>query len=117
MFNAIESLFVQEAWAMAPPQQGAEGGATSTIMGFLPLIIIFVIFYFLIIRPQSKRQKEVETMQSGLKKGDKVITTSGIYGLVEEVRDKTVTLKIAEDTRVKFGKSYVAMVRTTAEEE
>ena len=70
MFNDI-------AWAMAPAQgQGAEGGG-STIMSFLPLILIFVVFYFLLIRPQQKKAKEHKQTLEGLKKGDKVITSGG----------------------------------------
>lgn len=117
MFEALSEFFVSTAWAMAPPPGGADAGPMGAIGGFLPLIIIFVIFYFLLIRPQQKRQKEVELMQSSLKKGDKIITTGGIYGLVEQVGEKTVTIKVAEGTKVKFGRSYISQVRGTAEED
>lgn len=116
MLETLKSLFVSEAWAMAPPP-GGEGGSGGAIAGLLPLIIIFAIFYFLLIRPQQKRQKDIEKMQSGLQKGDKVVTTGGIYGLVEHVGEKTVTIKIAENTKVKFGRSYISQVRSTADEE
>lgn len=115
MFETLGSFFVKEAWAMAPPQGGGSG--TESIMGFLPIIIIFVIFYFLLIRPQQKRQKEIEKMQGELKKGDKVITSGGIYGLVESVGKTTVTLKIAENTKAKFGKAFISAVRATGDEE
>ncbi len=109
-------MFVADnAWAMAPPQEG-QGGAGS-LMSFLPLILIFVIFYFLLLRPQQKKQKEHQEMISNLQKGDKVITNGGIYGLVEQVGEKTVTLKIAENTKVKFSRQYIAAVRSTADEE
>ncbi|MEJ2313916.1 MAG: preprotein translocase subunit YajC [Nitrospirota bacterium] len=114
MLEAINSLFVSEAWAMAPPS--GEGGGGSPLAGFLPLIIIFVIFYFLLIRPQQKRAKEHKEMLAAVKKGDKVVTSGGIYGLVEDVGQNTVTLKIAENVRVKFGKSYIASLRSTADE-
>lgn len=116
MFEALESLFVTDAWAMAPSPDGGGGGA-SGLLGFLPLVIIFVIFYFLLIRPQQKRQKEHQQMIANVKKGDKVVTNGGIYGLVEQVGDKTVTLKIAENVKVKFGKAYIAAIRSSSEEE
>ncbi len=114
MLDFIQSLFVSEAWAMAPPGEGGGGGGA--LAGFLPLIIIFVIFYFLLIRPQQKRAKEQRDMIASLKKGDKVVTSGGIYGLVEEVGQNTITLKISENVRVKFGKSYIATLRTPTDE-
>jgi len=115
MFEALGSLFVTDAWAMAPTPEG--GGGASGLLGFLPLVIIFVIFYFLLIRPQQKRQKEHQQMIANVKKGDKVVTNGGIYGLVEQVGDKTVTLKVAENVKVKFGKAYIAAIRSSSEEE
>ncbi len=110
-FNSI-------AWAMAPSQQaGQAGGPQSVFMSFLPLIIIFAIFYFLLIRPQQKRAKEHREMLASLKKGDKVITSGGIYGVVESVGEKTVTIKIAENTKIKLGKAYIATLRSTADED
>jgi preprotein translocase subunit YajC len=115
MFEAISEFFVSTAWAMAPsPEGGGPGGA---LAGFLPLIIIFVIFYFLLIRPQQKKQKDHQQMLTAIKKGDKVVTSGGIYGFVEQVGAKTVTLKVAENVKVKFGKAYIAAVRSTADEE
>lgn len=114
MLQWVSDFLVSSAWAMgANPEGGGAGGLVS----FLPLILIFVIFYFLLIRPQQKKQREHQQMVSAIKKGDKVITTGGIYGLVEQVGPKTVTLKIAENTKVKFGKVYIAAVRSTADEE
>lgn len=112
-------MFEGIAWAMAPsqPGAGAGGGPGSMLTGFLPLIIIFVIFYFLLIRPQQKRAKDHRTMLAALKKGDKVVTSGGIYGLVESVTENTVVLKIAENVKVKFGKGYIASVRSSADED
>ncbi len=109
-------MFDSIAWAMAPPG-GGEGGGQNMFASFLPLIIIFAIFYFLLIRPQQKKSKQHKDLLASIKKGDKVITTGGIYALVEAVGEKTVTLKISENVRVKFGKSYIATVRTSAEED
>ena len=115
MFEVFQEFVVSTAWAIgAPPGEGGAGGG---IAAFAPLIIIFVIFYFLLIRPQQKRQKETEQMQNDIKKGDKVVTTGGIYGLVEHVGEKTVTLKIAENAKVKFGKTFISQLRSTADED
>jgi len=117
MFKFIESIFVSEAWAMAPPAQGAEGAQSSPLQPLIFFGIMIALMYFILIRPQQKQQKRVLEMQAGIKKGDKVITTGGIYGLVEQVGEKTVTLKVAENTKVKFGRQYIASVRSSADEE
>jgi preprotein translocase subunit YajC len=116
MFESLASFFASDAWAMGPSPQGGQGGG-GAIAGLLPLILIFVIFYFLLIRPQQKRAKEHKTMLEAIKKGDKVITSGGVYGLVESVGQNTVTLKIAENVRVKFGKAYIASIRPASEED
>lgn len=111
-------MFINIAYAMAPPagQQGGGGGG-SMITSLLPLVLIFVIFYFLLIRPQQKRAKEHRQMLENIKKGDKVITSGGIYGVVENVGTNTITLKIAENVKVKFGKGNIAAVRPPSEED
>jgi preprotein translocase subunit YajC len=108
-------MFTSLAWAQDGAQGG--GGPLGSIGSFLPLILIFVIFYFLLIRPQQKRTKEHRQMLEAIKKGDKVVTSGGIYGLVEAVGPNTVTLKIAENVKVKFGKSYIAVLRAPSDEE
>lgn len=87
------------------------------IGSLLPLILIFVVFYFLLIRPQQKKAKEHKQMLDNIKKGDKVITAGGVYGVVESVGPNTVVLKIAESVKVKFGKGYIATVRAASEED
>jgi len=108
-------MFTELAYAMGPAQQGGQGQGGG-LMGFLPLILIFVIFYFLLIRPQQKKAKEHKKMLDEIKKGDKVITSGGEYGVIEEVRPNTVTIKIAENVRVKYGKGYIAAVRQTEDD-
>ncbi|MCG6552357.1 MAG: preprotein translocase subunit YajC [Candidatus Magnetominusculus sp. LBB02] len=111
-------MFDSLAWAMgAPPPSGQAAGAPDMFMSFFPLIVIFGIFYLLLIRPQQKKAKEHKEMLNNIKKGDKVITSGGVYGLVESVGDNTVVLKIAENVKVKFGKSFVAAVRGNQEED
>ncbi len=86
------------------------------LMNFLPLIFIFVIFYFLLIRPQQKKQKDHQRLVSSLKSGDKVITTAGIHGLITNVKDTTVTVKVAENTKIEFDRSAVVTVEKSSED-
>lgn len=86
-----------------PATQGTPNMWTS----LLPLLLVFVVFYFFMIRPQMKRQKELNTFRSSIAKGDKVVTTGGIYGRVVEVTDNIVTVEIANDVKVKVDKSAV----------
>lgn len=74
---------------------------------FLPMILIIVVFYFFMIRPQIKRQKELSKFRSALQKGDKVVTTGGIYGRIEEIKDNIIMLEIAPGVKVKVDKSVV----------
>ena len=94
------------AYAMAPTQGGAESGG---FFAFVPLILMFVIFYFLLIRPQQKKAKEHLEMVSALKKGDKVVTSCGIHGVVTKVEDNDVQLEIAENVRIKIIRANIAV--------
>lgn len=94
------------AYAMTPGG-GAEGGS-SAFAGFIPLILMFVIFYFLLIRPQQKRTKDHRQMISNLKKGDKIITSGGLHGRITGLDDTTMTVEIADKVRVKVARSNVA---------
>jgi len=106
------------AYAMGPsPQGGAGQGAGGLVGSILPLILIFVIFYFLLIRPQQKKAKEHKSMIDNLRKGDKIVTSGGVYGVIEAVGTHTITVKIAENVKVKFGKAYVAALRPSSEED
>jgi len=108
-------MFSDIAYAMAaPPGGGAQSpGAAGMLSSFLPLILIFVIFYFLLIRPQSKKAKEHKELLENLKRGDKVITTGGIHGLVEEINGNVITLKIGikDDVRVKVERGNITGLR------
>jgi len=87
------------------------GGAQGQTGGFgalVPLILMFAIFYFLLIRPQQKKQKQHREMLSNLKKGDRVITSGGLYGRITGLTDSVVTLEISEKVRVKVGRGNIA---------
>ena len=84
-----------------------EGQDANPLMSFLPLLLIVVVFYFFMIRPQMKRQKEVRKFRESLSKGDKVVTTGGIYGRIIEVKETTITLEIAKDIHIKVDKNGI----------
>ena len=84
---------------------GAAGGQSNPLVTFLPLILVFVVFYFFMIRPQMKKQKDMNAYRTSLKKGDKVITTGGIYGRIYEVKDNYITLDVGGDVRLKVDKN------------
>jgi preprotein translocase subunit YajC len=89
---------------MAQPA-GSAGGQSNALVTFLPLLLVFAVFYFFMIRPQMKKQKEMTNYRNSLKKGDKVITTGGIYGKVYEVKENHVMLEVGGDLRLKVDKS------------
>ena len=82
-------------------------GQPNPLTSLLPLILIIVVFYFFMIRPQVKKQKELKTYRSSIQKGEKIVTTGGIYGKVTDVKDQTVTVEIAENIRIKIDKNAV----------
>ncbi|HHS50157.1 MAG TPA: preprotein translocase subunit YajC [candidate division Zixibacteria bacterium] len=92
---------------MAAPQTQEGAQPANPLMTFLPFILIFVVFYFLFIRPQSKKQKEHANMVNALQKGDKVITAGGLIGTVVGVTDDIVTLRFGEGFKAEVGKSYI----------
>lgn len=108
-------MFAKVAHAMAQAPDAA-GQQPSAIQAFAPLIIIFAIFYFLLIRPQQKRAKEQKEMLDNLKKGDKIITQGGIHGLIENLTDKVATVKVAENVRIKVSRSSIVAIRSGSEE-
>jgi len=95
---------------MAP--QGGEGGGSS-FMGFLPFILIIVIMYFLMIRPQMKKQKERQKMIDAVEKGDKIVTSGGIHGKITGFTDdgKTVILQVDEKVKINIDRSAIGVVK------
>lgn len=103
-------MFSGTAYAMAPPP-GSEPSGFDMVMSFAPLIILVFIFYFLIIRPQNKKQQETKEMIGNLKEGDNIMTSGGLMGTITKVKDDIITLKVAEDVKVKINKTYVASLK------
>jgi len=87
--------------------QSAPGAEANPIMTFLPLILIIVVFYFFMIRPQMKKQKELATFRNSIAKGDKVVTTGGIYGKIVELKDTTVLLQVDDNVKIRVDKAAI----------
>ena len=94
---------------MAPPQEGQ-----NPITLFLPWILIFIVIYFFMIRPQVKKQKQQRKFMENLQKGDKVVTVGGLHGKIVEVRERNLIVDISEGTKVKIERSAVSMDYTMA---
>lgn len=107
ILNLLEtSVFISSAYA-----QAAAGGDTqSTIMGLLPLVLMFVVLYFVMIRPQMKRQKEHKAMVAALAKGDEVVTAGGLLGKVSKIGEMYVGVELADGVEVQMQRSAVVQV-------
>ncbi len=88
-------------------QPAADGSQPNPIMTFLPMILIIAVFYFFMIRPQMKKQKEVAAFRNSLAKGDKVVTTGGIYGKIVEMNDTTVLLQVDDNVKLRIDKNAI----------
>ena len=97
---------VSVAFAMAP-QAGEGGGQGGGFAAFIPLILMFAIFYFLLIRPQQTKAKKHRELLEGLKRDDMVVTTGGIHGKITGITDTIITLEIAPNVRVKVSKGHI----------
>ena len=97
--------FIEIAHAMPPSGQGGDGA--SMLGGFLPIILVFAIFFFLVIRPQQKKAKEHRQMTESLKKGDEVYTDSGIFGTIQKVAEHSITLEIAPKVSIRIQRGRV----------
>ncbi|GHH97153.1 preprotein translocase subunit YajC [Neobacillus kokaensis] len=82
----------------------------------LPLILMFVLFYFLLIRPQQKRQKAVQQMQSDLKKGDKIVTIGGLHGFIDSIDESKVVIKCGDGSRLTYDRNAIREVTDSAKE-
>jgi preprotein translocase subunit YajC len=93
--SGVSRVFISSAFAQAPAAGGDAG-----LMSFLPIILMFVLLYFLMIRPQMKRAKEHKTMVDALQKGDEVVAVGGLLGKIVELNDQYATLEIASETKI-----------------
>ncbi|HUW40920.1 MAG TPA: preprotein translocase subunit YajC [Rectinemataceae bacterium] len=97
--------------------QAAGGSSMSMVSTIVTFGLVFVIFYFLIIRPQNKKQKEAKAMVAAMKKGDKVVTIGGIHGVITSVKETTVIIKVDDNTKLEFSKSAVQAVTAKGSED
>lgn len=103
---------------LAQTQSGSPAAASGAGGGFnlfVPLIFFVIIFYFVLIRPQSQRQKQQQQLVNALKTGDRVVTSSGMHGLIANVKDSTVIVKVADNVKIEMDKSAIASVLKSAE--
>ena len=107
VFSGLNPL--QDAAAAAAP---ASGQMWSTVLMFGA---VFLIFYFMIIRPQNKKQKAMQKMLAAVKKGDKVVTIGGVHGTVSSVKDRTVVIKVDDSSKIEFSKSAIASVEAVGD--
>ena len=96
--------------AMAAPEASAAGSTGSMMTTFVTFGLIIVIFYFLIIRPQKKRDRETKEMLASIKKGDKVVSIGGIHGTVVVVKETTVVVKVDDNTRLEFSRNAISSI-------
>lgn len=94
-------------WDVAYAQAG---GGPSTFISMLPLVLIFAVFYFLLIRPQQRKAKEHRNMLAQLKRNDEVMTSGGVFGKVQALTETEVTLEVAPNVRIRVGRSYIAQL-------
>ena len=106
MSLTIDSLFSANFPGLVAA--AADKQASNPILGFLPLVLIFAAMYFLLLRPQRKRQKETGNLQKSIAEGDEVVLNSGIYGFVSAVDEEFLWLEIAENVEIRIAKGYVA---------
>lgn len=109
------NIFMKLPLLLAAPE-GATSAQGGGLMAFAPLLIMILIFYFLIMRPQSKKQKETKAMLAAVKKGDKITTIGGIRGTVDNVKDDIVTVRVDGTTKIDFLKSAISTVSNPSTE-
>jgi preprotein translocase subunit YajC len=103
-------MFISSAFAQTAPAAAAGGDLQSTLMGMLPLVLMFVVLYFVMIRPQMKKQKEHRAMVDAIAKGDEVVTVGGVLGTVTKVGEGYIGLEVASGVEVQIQHSAVVQV-------
>lgn len=93
-------------------QQTQQSGGSGGMIGmFAPMLLVFAVFYFLLIRPQQKQQKKLQQQVSGMRKGDRIVTRAGIHGKVAQMEDATIMLEVANNVTIRMNKDQVAVVQ------
>ncbi len=103
-------MFISSAFAQTAPAAAAGGDMQSTLMSMLPLVLMFVVLYFVMIRPQMKKQKEAKAMIDALAKGDEVVTVGGMLGKVTKLNDNSLSLEVANGVEVQIQRITVVQV-------
>ncbi|PUE33326.1 preprotein translocase subunit YajC [Limnohabitans sp. Jir72] len=103
-------MFISSAFAQTAPAAAAGGDMQSTLMSMLPLLLMFAVLYFVMIRPQMKKQKEHRTMIEALAKGDEIVTAGGLLGKVSKIGDSNISVEIASGVEVQMQRSAVVQV-------
>jgi preprotein translocase subunit YajC len=103
-------VFISSAFAQTAPAAAAGGDMQSTLMSMLPLVLMFVVLYFVMIRPQMKKQKEAKAMIDALAKGDEVVTVGGMLGKVTKLNDNSLSLEVATGVEVQIQRNAVVQV-------
>ena len=103
-------MFISNAYAQAAPAAAAGGDMSSSLMSMLPLVLMFVVLYFIMIRPQMKKQKEHRAMIDALAKGDEIVTAGGLLGRVTKVAESFVSLEVSSGVEVQCQRSAVVQV-------
>jgi len=109
----MASMLYAQTTAPAAAPAGAPSGM-SMVMGFLPWILIFAAFYFLLIMPQNKERKKREEMLKNIQRGERVLTRGGIWGTVADIHDNVLVIKIADNTKIEVDRSFVDSVEKPA---
>jgi len=104
------SVFISTAFAQTAPAAAAGGDFQSSLMSMLPLVLMFVVLYFVMIRPQMKKQKEHKAMINALAKGDEVVTVGGVMGKVTKINESNVSLEVAVGVEIQLQRSAVVQV-------
>jgi preprotein translocase subunit YajC len=110
MLTGVFPVFISQAFAQTAPAATAGGDTTSSLMSMLPLLLMFAVMYFVMIRPQMKKQKEHRAMIDALAKGDEVVVGGGMLGKVTKLDDNYVSVEVASNTEVQFQRAAVVQV-------
>ncbi len=103
-------MFISSAFAQTAPAAAAEGGLQSSLLSMLPIVLMFVVLYFIMIRPQMKKQKEHRAMVEALAKGDEVVTAGGILGRVSSLGENFIGVELASGVEVQLQRQAVVQV-------